>query len=138
MIWVEGEEGIEIQVFVVKPHDFDPDEEVPADPQRPRRAAVAVARPLPRRLAGLSGQGLRCGVSRTRPDRPVSARTSSTPSPATGVAGSIDDLMKVTDALEELPYVDAERMGAMGWSYGGYMMMWFAGHTDRFEAIWPR
>ena len=27
-------------------------------------------------------------------------------------------------------------MGAMGWSsYGGYMMMWFEGHTDRFKAI---
>ena len=23
----------------------------------------------------------------------------------------------------------------MGWSYGGYMMMWFEGHTDRFKAI---
>ena len=43
--------------------------------------------------------------------------------------------MKVTDALEELPYVDSDRMGAMGWSYGGYMMMWFEGHTDRFKAI---
>ena len=46
-----------------------------------------------------------------------------------------EDLMKVTDALEKLPYVDADRIGAMGWSYGGYMMDWFLGHTDRFEAI---
>ncbi|MGH9764551.1 MAG: alpha/beta hydrolase family protein [Blastocatellia bacterium] len=45
------------------------------------------------------------------------------------------DLMKVTDALETLPYVDRNRMGAMGWSYGGYMMDWFEGHTDRFKAI---
>ena len=37
--------------------------------------------------------------------------------------------MKVTDALEKLPYVDTNRMGAMGWSYGGYMMNWFEGHT---------
>ncbi len=43
------------------------------------------------------------------------------------------DLMKVTDALEALPFVDSERIGAMGWSYGGYMMMWFQGHTDRFR-----
>jgi len=43
--------------------------------------------------------------------------------------------MKVTDSLEKLPYVDSTRMGAMGWSYGGYMMMWFEGHTDRFKAI---
>ena len=46
-----------------------------------------------------------------------------------------EDLMKVTDALEKLPYVDANRMGAMGWSFGGYMMNWFEGHTDRFKAI---
>ena len=44
------------------------------------------------------------------------------------------DLMKVTDALAALPWIDEERMGAMGWSYGGYMMMWFQGHTDRFKA----
>jgi len=26
-------------------------------------------------------------------------------------------------------------MGAMGWSWGGYAMMWLAGHTDRYKAI---
>jgi len=31
--------------------------------------------------------------------------------------------------------VDPERMGAMGWSFGGYMMNWFQGHTDRFKAL---
>ena len=46
-----------------------------------------------------------------------------------------EDLMKVTDELAKLPYVDSSRMGAMGWSYGGYMMDWFEGHTDRFKAI---
>jgi dipeptidyl aminopeptidase/acylaminoacyl peptidase len=43
--------------------------------------------------------------------------------------------MKVTDELAKLPYVDPNRMGAMGWSFGGYMMDWFEGHTDRFKAI---
>ncbi len=44
-----------------------------------------------------------------------------------------DDLMKITDALEQLPFVDKERMGVMGWSYGGYMAMWMQGHTERFK-----
>ena len=35
---------------------------------------------------------------------------------------------------EKVPWVDADRVGAMGWSYGGYMMMWLEGHTDRFKA----
>jgi dipeptidyl aminopeptidase/acylaminoacyl peptidase len=43
------------------------------------------------------------------------------------------DLMRVTDELAELDFVDAERLGAMGWSYGGYMMMWFQGQTRRFR-----
>ena len=26
-------------------------------------------------------------------------------------------------------------MGAMGWSWGGYAMMWLEGHTTRFKAL---
>jgi dipeptidyl aminopeptidase/acylaminoacyl peptidase len=46
-----------------------------------------------------------------------------------------EDLMKVTDALEKLPYVDKNKMGAMGWSYGGYMMDWFQAKTKRFKCL---
>jgi dipeptidyl aminopeptidase/acylaminoacyl peptidase len=45
------------------------------------------------------------------------------------------DLMAITDAATALPEVDAERTGAMGGSFGGYMANWVAGHTDRFRAI---
>ena len=46
----------------------------------------------------------------------------------------MDDIAKVTDALEKLPYVDAERIGVMGWSWGGYAVMWLVGHTTRYSA----
>jgi dipeptidyl aminopeptidase/acylaminoacyl peptidase len=46
-----------------------------------------------------------------------------------------EDLMKGADYAESLPYVDRTRTGAAGASYGGYMMNWFLGHTDRFKAI---
>jgi dipeptidyl aminopeptidase/acylaminoacyl peptidase len=46
-----------------------------------------------------------------------------------------DDLMRQTDDLESLSYVDASRVGAAGASYGGYMVAWILGHTDRFEAL---
>ena len=45
------------------------------------------------------------------------------------------DIEKVADALERLPYVDKNRMGAMGWSWGGYATMWLEGHTTRFKAL---
>jgi dipeptidyl aminopeptidase/acylaminoacyl peptidase len=46
-----------------------------------------------------------------------------------------EDLMRGADYAEALPYVDRERTVAAGASYGGYMMNWFLGHTDRFKAI---
>ena len=46
-----------------------------------------------------------------------------------------DDLMRQADDLASLPYVDAGRIGAAGASYGGYMVDWIAGHTDRFKAL---
>ncbi|MBJ7603211.1 MAG: S9 family peptidase [Candidatus Dormibacteraeota bacterium] len=45
------------------------------------------------------------------------------------------DLMAMLDLVVERPYVDPERLGAFGYSYGGYMTSWILGHTDRFHAV---
>ena len=44
------------------------------------------------------------------------------------------DVMKATDWFEAKPWIDKDRMAAAGGSYGGYMMAWLNGHTDRFKA----
>jgi dipeptidyl aminopeptidase/acylaminoacyl peptidase len=44
------------------------------------------------------------------------------------------DLLAWTDLVAAKPYIDTERMGVTGGSYGGYMTSWIVGHTDRFEA----
>ena len=47
-----------------------------------------------------------------------------------------DDLMKGLDhALAQYPWLDGSRVGAAGASYGGYMINWIAGHTDRFRCL---
>ncbi len=47
-----------------------------------------------------------------------------------------EDLMKGLDyAVATYPFIDASRMGALGASYGGYMINWIAGHTDRFKCL---
>ena len=46
-----------------------------------------------------------------------------------------EDLMKATDYLGSLSYVDKNRIGAAGASYGGYMIDWIEGHTDRFKVL---
>ena len=44
------------------------------------------------------------------------------------------DLMAALDESIQRPYVDAERLGVHGYSYGGYMASWAVGHTNRFKA----
>jgi dipeptidyl aminopeptidase/acylaminoacyl peptidase len=46
-----------------------------------------------------------------------------------------DDLMRQADDLQSLPFVDGKRIAAAGASYGGYMVDWIAGHTNRFAAL---
>jgi dipeptidyl aminopeptidase/acylaminoacyl peptidase len=46
-----------------------------------------------------------------------------------------EDVMKGVDVVARLPYVDSTRMGAAGASYGGYMVYWIAGHTNRFKVL---
>jgi dipeptidyl aminopeptidase/acylaminoacyl peptidase len=133
-MWVDGAGGKPVHVFLVKPHGFDPNRKYPlilnvrggpqgmwadafrGDWQVYPGAGYVVAFPNPTGSTGY-GQAYTEAISRDWGGRVY------------------EDLMKVTDALAALPYVDANRMGAMGWSWGGYMMMWFEGHTDRFAAL---
>jgi dipeptidyl aminopeptidase/acylaminoacyl peptidase len=133
-MWVAGAGGAKIEVFIVKPHDFDPSKKYPlilnvhggpqsqwadafrGDWQVYPGAGYVVAFANPHGSTGY-GQDFTAEISGDWGGEPF------------------DDLMKVTDELAKLPYVDPDRMGAMGWSYGGYMMDWFEGHTNRFKAI---
>jgi dipeptidyl aminopeptidase/acylaminoacyl peptidase len=46
------------------------------------------------------------------------------------------DLMKGLDhVLLRHPWIDSERMAAAGASFGGYMINWIQGQTDRFKAL---
>jgi dipeptidyl aminopeptidase/acylaminoacyl peptidase len=126
--------GKKIQTFVVKPHGFDPTKKYPlilnvhggpqsqwgdayrGDWQVYPGAGYVVAFPNPTGSTGF-GQEFTAAISKDWGGRVY------------------DDIMAVTDSLEKLPYVDKDRIGAMGWSYGGYMMMWLEGHTERFKAI---
>jgi dipeptidyl aminopeptidase/acylaminoacyl peptidase len=57
-----------------------------------------------------------------------------------GIAGEwggkdYQDVMNGVDAaLVKYPWLDAERMGVTGGSYGGFMTNWIVGHTNRFKA----
>ena len=46
-----------------------------------------------------------------------------------------EDILRSVDAAEQRPDVEQGRTCAAGASYGGYMVNWIAGHTDRFRCL---
>lgn len=51
--------------------------------------------------------------------------------------GTVDyeDVTAVVDtALDRFDFLDAERLGVLGGSYGGFMTSWIVSHTNRFKA----
>lgn len=133
-MWVKGADGDQIQVFIVKPHQFDANKKYPlvlnvhggpqmqwmdsfrGDWQVYPGAGYVVAFPNPHGSSGY-GQDFTLAISGQWGTKPY------------------EDIMKVTDALANLSYVDSTRMGAMGWSYGGYMMNWLQAQTKRFKCL---
>lgn len=132
--WVMGAGGDSVQYFIVKPHGFDPQKKYPlvinvhggpqmqwmnsfrGDWQVYPGAGYVVAYPNPH---GSTGYGQKF-------TRAISGDW----------GGKVyEDIMRVTDELSRLSYVDSTRMAAMGWSYGGYMMNWLQGHTRRFKCL---
>lgn len=133
-MWVQGAGGARIHVFIVKPHGFDPARKYPL-------ILNVHGGPQSQWTDGFRGDwqvypGAGYVVAFANPHGSTGYGQDFTAQISGDWGGRVyEDLMKVTDALEKLPYVDRARMGAMGWSYGGYMMMWLEGHTDRFKAI---
>lgn len=133
-LWVEGANGDSVEVFVVKPHGFEPGKKYPlvinvhggpqmqwmnsfrGDWQVYPGAGYVVAYPNPHGSTGYGQQFCR-DISQDWGGKPFV------------------DVMKVTDALARLDYVDSTRMAAMGWSYGGFFMNWLQGHTKRFKCL---
>lgn len=49
---------------------------------------------------------------------------------------NMQDYYAATDYIKAQPYVDADRVGAIGASYGGFSVYWLAGHNDgRYAAL---
>lgn len=51
--------------------------------------------------------------------------------------GDYEDCMTGVDAMIAKGVADPDRLGAFGWSYGGYMAFWILTQTDRFKAVSP-
>jgi dipeptidyl aminopeptidase/acylaminoacyl peptidase len=54
--------------------------------------------------------------------------------PGWGTVDYEDCIAVVDEAVRRYDFIDPERLGVMGGSYGGFMTSWIVGHSDRFKA----
>jgi len=135
-------DGHEVDAWIFRPHDFDPSKKYPAllnihggpftqygnyyfdEFQMQAEAGYVVVCSNPR---GGSGRDSYWAGSILGPKHHQ---------PGTGWGGAdYDDCIAVADAaIDQFDFIDPERFGVLGGSYGGYMTSWIVTHTDRFAA----
>lgn len=133
-MWVDGADGVPVHVFIVKPHGFEEYKKYPL-------VINVHGGPQMQWMDSFRGDwqvypGSGYVVAFFNPHGSTGYGSKYTEAISKDWGGKVyEDVMKVTEALEKLPYVDNEKMGAMGWSYGGYMMNWLQGHTKKFKCL---
>jgi dipeptidyl aminopeptidase/acylaminoacyl peptidase len=132
----EGAGGLEIQAFLIKPPGFDPAKRWPAivlihgGPQ----SAFVDSWYTNWNAQTFAAAGYVIFVPNFRGSDGFGQEFVNAISGDWGGA-CYQDIMLGVDWLASQPYVDSERIGAAGASYGGYMVNWIAGHTERFAAL---
>ena len=134
--WKSSKDGTEIDGIVTKPVDFDPSRKYPflLNPHGgPTGASLLSFNPTEQIMAangylvlepnfrGSSGRGEKFALANQ----------------TDWGGGDYQDDMSGVQAMVDKGWADPNRMGAFGWSYGGFMTFWIDTQTDRFKAISP-
>lgn len=132
-VWFKGPDGNDLQGWILKPPGFDPSKKYPSIMEIHGGPITQYGRFFMHEFYYLASKGFVVYFSNPRGGRGYGeAHTKA----IYGGWGDADyrDLMAWADYVEKLPYIDKERMGVTGGSYGGYMTVWIIGHTQRFKA----
>jgi dipeptidyl aminopeptidase/acylaminoacyl peptidase len=134
--WKSSKDGTEIDGVVTKPVDFDGSHKVPflLNPHGgPTGATLLSFNPTGQIMAANGYMVLQPNFrgSSGRGEKFATANQNDWGD------GDYKDDMSGVDAVIAKGWADAARLGAFGWSYGGYMTFWIDTQTDRFKAISP-
>ena len=134
--WKNSRDGMEIDGIVTKPVDYEPSKKYPflLNPHGgPTGASSLSFNPTEQIMAangymvlepnfrGSSGRGEKFALANQND----------------WGGGDYQDDMSGVQAIVDKGWADPNRMGAFGWSYGGFMTFWIDTQTDRFKAISP-
>ena len=132
-VWIKGPDGNDLQGWILKPPGFDPTKKYPSILEIHGGPLTQYGFNFMHEFYFLAAQGYVVHFSNPRGGRGYGEAHAGA---IHGAWGSADyaDLMAWTDYIAQLPYIDPQRMGVTGGSYGGYMTVWIIGHTQRFKA----
>jgi dipeptidyl aminopeptidase/acylaminoacyl peptidase len=124
-----------VQGWLVYPLEYDPSRTYPmVTIIHGGPSAVAVPRFGSRDVSALSSRGYFVFMPNPRGSFGEGESFTSADVKDFGYGDWRDDLGGIDTALRSVP-IDPDRLGLMGWSYGGYMAMWAETQTPRFKAI---
>lgn len=132
-VWFKGAAGNDLQGWILKPPDFDPGKKYPSILEIHGGPQTQYGWFFMHEFYDFAARGYVVYFCNPRGGRGYGAEHTRA---IWGSWGQADyaDLMCWADWVEKLPYIDPDRMGVTGGSYGGYMTVWIIGHTQRFKA----
>lgn len=128
-----GADGWPMDGWVMKPHDFDAAKKYPLILEIHGGPATQYGYGFFHEMQLLAAAGYVVLFTNPRGSIGYGRDFALAVRAAWGEKDSLDILAGV-DALLQKGYIDEQRMGVTGGSYGGFMTNWLVGHTDRFKA----
>lgn len=134
--WKSGKDGMEIDGIVTKPVDHDTSRKVPflLNPHGGPTGASLLSFSIAAQVMAANGYmvlqpNFRGSIGRGEKFARANQNDWGN--------GDYKDDMSGVQAVVDRGWADPDRLGAFGWSYGGYMTFWIDTQTDRFKAISP-
>jgi len=130
---IKSFDGTNIQGWLVYPPNFNPNKKYPSILEIHGGPRVQYGFTFFHEMHYLASKGF--VVLYTNP-RGGAGRGGTWSAAIHGGWGELDykDCMAAADYLEKQNFINPNRMGVTGGSYGGYMTNWIIGHTNRFKA----
>ncbi|MDX1612730.1 MAG: S9 family peptidase [Candidatus Promineifilaceae bacterium] len=132
-VWFKGGDGNDLQGWILTPPDFDPQRQYPAIIEIHGGPWMQYGKTFMHEFYVLAARGYVVAFSNPRGGRGYGESHAKAIHRAWGTA-DYADVMAWSDYVAARPYVEDQRLGVTGGSYGGYMTVWIIGHTARFKA----
>lgn len=133
LITYAGVDGWPIDGWILKPHDFDPARQYPLIVEVHGGPHTQYGYGFFHEMQMLAAEGYVVFYTNPRGSIGYGYDFAHAVRGAWGEKDSIDILLGIDELLKR-GYIDEQRLGVTGGSYGGFMTNWLLGHSDRFKA----